>query len=778
MLCEQTREHLSAYLDRELTVELAAAVRDHLDSCAECRTMLEELRATRDLLGRLPVLAAPEHTAQDVQREIERRAILAGAHPAEEAPRERTLPMERVRLWPRALAVAATVILSVGIGVLAYLTNERRGSPTQEAPSPVLREEVRVADTTPAMRKATTPPAARESSPDPGAMAQDKRHRGLEETNEVAIANGRMGQPPEAAVAERMKEKGEGLAFPPVAAAKPAAREGKGADAYFDSAEQAAQKNMPKLAKEKADSLGGPAKPDALAITGAVTEGALKPAQGRPESVPMVPDKAKAAESKSGVLDLQIATAPTEEAMGGKAVTKETPLAPAALAEKPAQLPSMGAPAAKPATTTPGPAPAITHAMERPAVVPAEKPAGGVDAGEKRLGQPRAGKTIAVPAEQPPTTAFGAAPGGTAVAKAPAADGPPALGSAIRAVTVTSGPAAVQQALVSVSRGLGRIEDLQAVATRENLRQAEYQLVLVADSRRTGNQALEQLFRSNGWEVVARRGENGRYAIAKGRSAGAGSGTGNLSLEERPAAEEARPTGFYYAAPDGREDTWVVVTDRDHLSRFATQLSQVDALTVSTDSSGVFRPIVDLKRENLRRQTAAGETGRPKAPREPGKAEAGGGEAAKPRTTPEPEKDRTAEALDLEGYQIAKPMSPAADDGAKALGDAAARANRGKLAPADAPAAPGQQAGRGPARSDWGLYGGAAGAPAAPKAPPGELPEKWYRNGVGQEREEHYRQAGLGARPATGNQVLVVIRVRPAEAKAAARESVPAESAK
>ena len=122
MLCEQVRDHLSAYLDRELASELSVAVRVHLESCADCRALLADLRATAGLLGALPVHRAPADLAEDVQREIERCTILPAAEPDYDAePQERTLALRRVRLWPRALAVAASVLLVVGIGVLALL---------------------------------------------------------------------------------------------------------------------------------------------------------------------------------------------------------------------------------------------------------------------------------------------------------------------------------------------------------------------------------------------------------------------------------------------------------------------------------------------------------------------------------------------------------------------------------------------------------------------------------------------------------------------------------
>jgi len=147
MQCQQVHEHLSAYVDRELTSELSAAVRAHLDACAECRALADDLRATADLLGQLPVQAAPKHLAEDLQREIERRTILPKGG-AEQQPQERSLPIARARLRPRALAVAAAVVLAAGIGLFTYLGHTRTAAPdkrvamqTRPSPAPVLRPE-------------------------------------------------------------------------------------------------------------------------------------------------------------------------------------------------------------------------------------------------------------------------------------------------------------------------------------------------------------------------------------------------------------------------------------------------------------------------------------------------------------------------------------------------------------------------------------------------------------------------------------------------------------
>jgi len=147
MQCQQVHEHLSAYVDRELTSELSAAVRAHLDACAECRALADDLRATADLLGQLPVQAAPKHLAEDIQREIERRTILPKGG-AEQQPQERSLPIARVRRGPRALAVAAAVVLAAGIGLFTYLGHTRPAAPdkrvamqTRPSPAPALRPE-------------------------------------------------------------------------------------------------------------------------------------------------------------------------------------------------------------------------------------------------------------------------------------------------------------------------------------------------------------------------------------------------------------------------------------------------------------------------------------------------------------------------------------------------------------------------------------------------------------------------------------------------------------
>ena len=197
MLCQQARDHLSAYLDRELASELSSAVRAHLESCAGCRALLADLRATAGLLGALPVHRAPADLAEDVQREIERCTILPAAELGYDAElQERTLALRRVRLWPRALAVAASVLLVVGIGVLALLGPAgRRGrldvaSGPETVPAPRSSEEgVEVAKVGAGSRVGSTAALAKKEALD-DYRAADRRKGGALEGKEGGWGGG------------------------------------------------------------------------------------------------------------------------------------------------------------------------------------------------------------------------------------------------------------------------------------------------------------------------------------------------------------------------------------------------------------------------------------------------------------------------------------------------------------------------------------------------------------------------------------------------------------
>jgi anti-sigma factor (TIGR02949 family) len=99
MSCEQVARDLEVYLDRELDVESARAIGDHVSQCAACRRQVAE----RDALSRL-VRAAPYYSAPDRLRE---RVLTQCARPQF---------ARRTRSW----AAAAVLVVSIA-GVLTLL---------------------------------------------------------------------------------------------------------------------------------------------------------------------------------------------------------------------------------------------------------------------------------------------------------------------------------------------------------------------------------------------------------------------------------------------------------------------------------------------------------------------------------------------------------------------------------------------------------------------------------------------------------------------------------
>src|SRR5262249_54174205 len=95
MSCELVERDLSAYLDRELDIDAATAIRSHLTDCVACRRFVAEREALGQLVRSAPYYAAPERLRARLSARTS-RSRFAG----------RFLP------W----AAAATVLVSAGIG--------------------------------------------------------------------------------------------------------------------------------------------------------------------------------------------------------------------------------------------------------------------------------------------------------------------------------------------------------------------------------------------------------------------------------------------------------------------------------------------------------------------------------------------------------------------------------------------------------------------------------------------------------------------------------------
>jgi anti-sigma factor RsiW len=106
MSCELVERDLDAYLDRELDVEVSAAVREHVSTCVACRRQLAQRETLSKLVRGVPYYSAPERL---------RARVLAQS--------SRSASVRRVVTW----AAAAVLVLSVGAGMMLWRPASSRG---------------------------------------------------------------------------------------------------------------------------------------------------------------------------------------------------------------------------------------------------------------------------------------------------------------------------------------------------------------------------------------------------------------------------------------------------------------------------------------------------------------------------------------------------------------------------------------------------------------------------------------------------------------------------
>jgi anti-sigma factor RsiW len=125
-------DRLSEYLDGELGEAARRELERHLESCADCRTTLLELRAVKDRAGALVDPPAPD----DLWAGIASRIGSAGST---SAPGARVLELPRRRAWTPgpALAIAASVAV-VALAAWWLATGGRAPRTAERAAAPEL----------------------------------------------------------------------------------------------------------------------------------------------------------------------------------------------------------------------------------------------------------------------------------------------------------------------------------------------------------------------------------------------------------------------------------------------------------------------------------------------------------------------------------------------------------------------------------------------------------------------------------------------------------------
>ncbi|MBA2527937.1 MAG: FecR domain-containing protein [Pyrinomonadaceae bacterium] len=121
MFSKHVIRDLSAYCHGELSLQDSRGVAEHLIGCQQCRAELEEVKLGVKFAGRLPEIAAPDSLWKNLEVLLDRQVEHKIAH---DKPR-RFGP----GIWqPRFAAIAATLILAIGLGAYWFYEGESRPS--------------------------------------------------------------------------------------------------------------------------------------------------------------------------------------------------------------------------------------------------------------------------------------------------------------------------------------------------------------------------------------------------------------------------------------------------------------------------------------------------------------------------------------------------------------------------------------------------------------------------------------------------------------------------
>lgn len=107
MNCEQMTMLLSAYLDGELSVQEEKQMQEHLEQCADCRALLEQLQTLHTSFSDLEEIPAPEGFVDGVMSRIQ----------AESKPK--VVPLFKRPQFRAVMGMAACAVLCIGFGRIA-----------------------------------------------------------------------------------------------------------------------------------------------------------------------------------------------------------------------------------------------------------------------------------------------------------------------------------------------------------------------------------------------------------------------------------------------------------------------------------------------------------------------------------------------------------------------------------------------------------------------------------------------------------------------------------
>jgi hypothetical protein len=115
MNCSEVQERLSAYYDGELADEIRSNLDEHLGGCSECARELAVFEKLSTMAGALSTPLPPQQMWSRLEQQIDQQQI-DQQQIAKPVGRSRS----RSSFVPRLFALAAIVLVAVGIGYLTY----------------------------------------------------------------------------------------------------------------------------------------------------------------------------------------------------------------------------------------------------------------------------------------------------------------------------------------------------------------------------------------------------------------------------------------------------------------------------------------------------------------------------------------------------------------------------------------------------------------------------------------------------------------------------------
>jgi anti-sigma factor RsiW len=122
MTCTRSRTDLQDLIDGTLGAIRSAELRQHLDECAECRAIHEDLQRIHDVAGTMGSMTPPDHIWLQIAGRLRQEGRVHD-RPAPDASRSAQY------VW---LAIAATLVLAVGASLFLLIPRA-----TAPAPAPI-----------------------------------------------------------------------------------------------------------------------------------------------------------------------------------------------------------------------------------------------------------------------------------------------------------------------------------------------------------------------------------------------------------------------------------------------------------------------------------------------------------------------------------------------------------------------------------------------------------------------------------------------------------------